>query len=97
MLNLFSQQIVDQNLLVERVESFIGGNKDLFEWFKSFVGYDGKDEIIENVPATTPKPDLMQCKAYGPSYRLLPKSVSYCRITAFNCQNIFLATLTHDM
>ncbi|RUS19702.1 hypothetical protein BC937DRAFT_87073 [Endogone sp. FLAS-F59071] len=73
-LNLFSQQIVDQNLLVERVESFIGGNKDLFEWFKSFVGYDGKDEIIENVPATTPKPDLMQCKAYGPSYRLLPKS-----------------------
>ena len=40
-LNLFSQQIVDQNVLVSRVESFIGGSKELFDWFKSLVGYDG--------------------------------------------------------
>ncbi|KAF7720667.1 Transcriptional regulatory protein sin3 [Apophysomyces ossiformis] len=73
-LNLFSQQIVDQNVLVSRVEGFIGGNKELFDWFKSLVGYDGKDEVIENVPADVLKPDWSQCEAYGPSYRSVPKS-----------------------
>ncbi|KAI7871546.1 hypothetical protein BDF14DRAFT_1873462 [Spinellus fusiger] len=77
-LNLFSQQIVDQNLLVNRVESFIGGNKELFDWFKSLVGYDGKDEIIENVPADKNKPDLAHCKTCGPSYRLVPKTSQAC-------------------
>jgi paired amphipathic helix protein Sin3a len=46
-LNLFSQQIVDQNVLVSRVESFIGGNKELFDWFKNLVGYDGQDDDVE--------------------------------------------------
>ncbi|OZJ02279.1 hypothetical protein BZG36_05062 [Bifiguratus adelaidae] len=76
-LNLFSQQIVDQNILVERVESFIGGNRELFDWFKAFVHYDGKDEHVDNVPVpdnSALKPDLVSCRAYGPSYRVLPKS-----------------------
>ncbi|KAI8081365.1 uncharacterized protein BX664DRAFT_268933 [Halteromyces radiatus] len=73
-LNLFSQQIVDQNVLVNRVEGFIGGNKELFDMFKTLVGYDGKDEIVENVPADLDKPDLSTCRACGPSYRLIPKS-----------------------
>ncbi|CAO3579050.1 unnamed protein product [Absidia cylindrospora] len=73
-LNLFSQQIVDQNVLVNRVEGFIGGNKDLFDMFKTLVGYDGKDEMVENVPADMDKPDLSRCRACGPSYRLIPKS-----------------------
>lgn len=76
-LNLFSQQIVDQNVLVNRVEGFIGGNKDLFDMFKTLVGYDGKDEVVENVPADMDKPDLSRCRACGPSYRLIPKSVRY--------------------
>ncbi|KAI9014417.1 hypothetical protein CLU79DRAFT_767523 [Phycomyces nitens] len=75
LLSLFSQQIVDQNLLVSRVETFIGGNKELFDWFKTLVGYDGKDEVIENVPADKTKPDLAHCKTCGPSYRLVPKTV----------------------
>ncbi|KAG5519162.1 hypothetical protein PMAC_002250 [Pneumocystis sp. 'macacae'] len=73
-LNLFSQDILDKNLLVERVYNFIGVNEELMDWFKRFVGYNGKDDIIENIPAPRPKVDLMLCKAYGPSYRLLPKS-----------------------
>lgn len=73
-LNLFSQDILDKNLLVERVYNFIGANEELMDWFKRFVGYDGKDDVIENIPAPRPKVDLMLCKAYGPSYRLLPKS-----------------------
>ncbi|KAI9263846.1 hypothetical protein EDC94DRAFT_517900, partial [Helicostylum pulchrum] len=75
-LNLFSQQIMDQNVLVNRVESFIGGNKELFDWFKTLVGYDGEDEIIENVPILPvhqrkeSASDQFLC---GPSYRHTPK------------------------
>ncbi|KAH8550911.1 hypothetical protein BGW37DRAFT_426755 [Umbelopsis sp. PMI_123] len=74
-LNLFSQQIVDQNTLVERVQTFIGNDKKLFKWFKEFVGYNGKDEIVENIPATASKPDYLQSKSYGQSYRLIPNSL----------------------
>ncbi|KAF9968472.1 Transcriptional regulatory protein sin3 [Actinomortierella ambigua] len=63
LLNLFSQDILDRKLLVEKVETFLGPNRDLMEWFKSYVGWDGKDEIIENVAAYRTK-----------SYRLLPKN-----------------------
>lgn len=85
-LNLFSQQIVDQNVLVNRVEGFIGGNKDLFDMFKTLVGYDGKDEIVENIPSDTGKPDLALCRACGPSYRLIPKSVSHS-VAAYGITN----------
>ncbi|KAF9585998.1 Transcriptional regulatory protein sin3 [Lunasporangiospora selenospora] len=74
LLNLFSQDILDRKLLVEKVETFLGPNKELMEWFKSFVGWDGKDEIIENVAAPRHKVDLSTCRRYGESYRLLPKS-----------------------
>ncbi|KAK9768683.1 hypothetical protein K7432_000515 [Basidiobolus ranarum] len=74
-LNLFSQEILDQAMLVQRIESYIGGSKELFEWFKSFVGYEPKNEhIVENLPAPRPRVDLLRCKGHGPSYRLLPKA-----------------------
>ncbi|KAI8074057.1 hypothetical protein BC940DRAFT_324654 [Gongronella butleri] len=73
-LHLFSQQIVDQNVLVNRVEGFLGGNKELFDLFKTLVGYDPKDELIENVPDDARKPALDAAEAYGPSYRVIPKS-----------------------
>ncbi|KAG0215110.1 Transcriptional regulatory protein sin3 [Mortierella sp. GBA30] len=74
LLNLFSQDILDRKLLVEKVETFLSPNKELMEWFKDFVGWDGKDEIIENVAAPRHKVDLSTCRRYGESYRLLPKS-----------------------
>jgi histone deacetylase complex regulatory component SIN3 len=37
----------------------------------------GLDGVLENSPAVDrPKVDLNSCKAYGASYRKLPKSVS---------------------
>ncbi|CEP17572.1 hypothetical protein [Parasitella parasitica] len=71
-LNLFSQQIVDQNVLVSRVESFIGGNPDLFGWFKSLVGYDGTDQVTENMPRM--QPVAKNTGGCGPSYRYIPKA-----------------------
>jgi paired amphipathic helix protein Sin3a len=76
-LNLFSQKIIDKNTLVERIDGFIGSNKDLMDWFKRFVKYEGKPLHIDNIAFKKHNLDLNQCKNYGPSYRLLPKSETY--------------------
>lgn len=80
--NLYSQDLIDKNVLVFRVQNFIGTNSELFNWFKSFVGYDGKDQIIENrARPVTGRVTLNNCRGLGPSYRYLPKRVS-CDLTS---------------
>ena len=72
--NLFSQELMDVNTLVSKVDTFIGQNPDLIGWFKTFVGYSGQDELIENRPAPSDsRVNLSNCRALGPSYRMLPK------------------------
>ncbi|KAJ8066231.1 hypothetical protein OCU04_005315 [Sclerotinia nivalis] len=72
--NLFSQDLIDRNVLVFKVSNFIGGSADLMNWFKAFVGYEGIDEVIDNRPkAPTGRVALSNCRGLGPSYRLLPK------------------------
>lgn len=77
-LNLFSQDIIDKETLVERVDSFIGDNHpDLLNWFKMFVGYEVKPQNIESITFKKHQLELSLCRAYGPSYRQLPKAETY--------------------
>ncbi|RYP45765.1 hypothetical protein DL768_007941 [Monosporascus sp. mg162] len=72
--NMYSQSLIDTNTLVHKASQFIGGNPELMDWFKNFVGYDGIDEVIENRPRPpTEKVSLSNCRGSGPSYRLLPR------------------------
>ncbi|KAJ1966921.1 hypothetical protein IWQ62_002167 [Dispira parvispora] len=74
LLNLFSEEIIDDKLLIERVATFIGGNLDLFDRFKALIGYkEPEDKVPTNEPLVTPRPrlDLSTLKAVG-SYRKLP-------------------------
>ena len=72
--NLFTQDILDKNNLVHKAHNFIGGNLDLMNYFKNFVRYDGRDEIIDNRPKIPgDKVVLSNCRGLGPSYRMLPK------------------------
>ncbi|CUS11063.1 unnamed protein product [Tuber aestivum] len=74
LLNLFSHDLIAKDMLVDKVSNFISGNKELMDWFKRFVGYDGKaDDLIDNAPSTVNKVRLNLCRGLGPSYRLLPK------------------------
>jgi paired amphipathic helix protein Sin3a len=74
--NLFSQDLIDRNVLVHKVSNFIGTNLDLMDYFKKMVGYIGAEEVIENRPrAPTGRVALSNCRGLGPSYRLLPKRV----------------------
>lgn len=75
--NLFSQDLIDRNVLVHKVSNFIGGNPDLMHWFKVFVNYDGREEVIDNRPMPpSGRISLSNCRGLGPSYRLLPRLVS---------------------
>lgn len=78
LLNLFSQDLIGKDMLVDKVQNFIGGNKELMDWFKRFVGWEGKDEVVDNIPRSLNKVRLSVCRGLGPSYRLLPKLVCHC-------------------
>ncbi|GAB0133239.1 hypothetical protein EsDP_00001651 [Epichloe bromicola] len=72
--NLFSQNIIDRNTLFHKGALFIGANPDLMAFWKTFVGVDSQDVVIDNQPAPPiEKLSLSNCRGYGPSYRLLPK------------------------
>lgn len=77
LLNLFSQDLIDQYLLINKVEGFLGGNAELMNWFKKFLVHklEPEDEIVTNVPRRNQKVRLSTCRSLGPSYRLLPKLV----------------------
>ncbi|KAI9254321.1 hypothetical protein EDC94DRAFT_238533 [Helicostylum pulchrum] len=75
-LNLYTQQILDLDSLIDQVSIFIGNNKELFDWFKSIVGYEPKEHPIEKPLHPLPKPDLAHCKTtdQSPSYRCVPRN-----------------------
>ena len=59
---------------MHKAYGFIGANTELTNWFKNFIQYDGRDEIIVNKPKIPgDKVVLSNCRGLGPSYRLLPK------------------------
>ncbi|KAG5993972.1 hypothetical protein E4U54_003222 [Claviceps lovelessii] len=72
--NLFSQNIIDRDTLFHKGALFIGANADLMAFWKTFVGAESQDVVIQNQPAPPiEKLSLSNCRGYGPSYRLLPK------------------------
>lgn len=76
-LNLYSQDLLEKDELVDKVEFYIGNSKELFDWFKSFVGYNSKPKLIENVVHEKHRLDLDLCEACGPSYKRLPKTDTF--------------------
>lgn len=72
--NMYTQDLIDRDVLAAKAHQFIGGHADLFNWFKAYVMYSGEDQIVDNRPAPpTGRVSLSNCRGYGPSYRLLPK------------------------
>ncbi|CAK7262925.1 Transcriptional regulatory protein sin3 [Sporothrix epigloea] len=74
LINLYRLGLIELNVLVAKSHAFIGGNAELFNWFKNFVGYTGEDDVVDNQPAPpSGKVSLSNCRGFGPSYRLLPR------------------------
>lgn len=73
--NLYSNDLIDRNVLVKRAAGFIGSNPELMSWFKRFMHIDEpEDRVIDLKPKQEPGlVNLAHCRSLGPSYRLLPK------------------------
>ncbi|KAI9668879.1 MAG: Transcriptional regulatory protein sin3 [Alyxoria varia] len=72
--NLYSQDLIDKTLLVDRVQNFIGANTELYAWFKKFIKFDGRHRTIETMARPTAgRVNLNMCRALGQSYRELPR------------------------
>ena len=85
--SLFSQDLIDKNVLVHKVQAFIGQNQEIMNWFKDFVQYEDRDEIIQmKAKSPTGRVSLSNCRGLGPSYRLLPKRVSF-GVTSLSSQS----------
>ncbi|ORX58826.1 hypothetical protein DM01DRAFT_1301529 [Hesseltinella vesiculosa] len=73
-LNLYTNQIVTMDQLMDQVRTFIGGNAELFDWFQSVLAYEPKHKPIHRPLHLPAKPDLIHCAtiADSPSYRIAP-------------------------
>ena len=89
--NLFVEDVLDKNTLVQKVEGIIGPGHDLMNHFKKYVQYSPKDEVIENTVAPNgSRVALSLCRALGPSYRLLPKRERFAKCSGRDemCQSV---------
>lgn len=74
LVNLFSQDLIDKYVLIDRVGAFIGSNPDLMAWFTNFLGIEDQEDVVEARARPDPgRVNLSHCRALGPSYRHLPK------------------------
>ena len=71
--NLFSQDLIDKQLFLYRAQAFIGGNLELYTWFKKFMGDDEDQASYTRARTVNSRVSLSNCRSLGPSYRLLPK------------------------
>jgi paired amphipathic helix protein Sin3a len=71
--NLFSQDLIDQQLFLQRAQSFIGGNQELYIWFKKYMGETDESTMHTRPRVVNSRVSLSNCRSFGPSYRLLPK------------------------
>ena len=78
---MYTNEIIDKQTYVTKIEDgFIGHNTELSATFKKMLDYDPNDVVIENTPAPSEnKVVLSNCRALGPSYRLLPKLERYVK------------------
>jgi len=80
LLSLFSKDVIDVEVLIERAKVFLGDGELMAE-FKDLMGWDDRDKIDKGPPGSirTGPPELPAAlpvdDGEGPSYRKLPPSV----------------------
>lgn len=78
-LNLYSHEIINRTELVELVSNFLVNHKNLFDWFKRFVGVKDRQSVEHANQAKAavdqaPELDLRMCEPQDKSYRALPET-----------------------
>ena len=74
LVNLFTQDLIDKHVLIDRAGTFLGSSPDLMAFFTNFLGVEEDEEIAEARIRPDPgRVNLAHCRSLGPSYRHLPK------------------------
>lgn len=75
LINMYTMDLISQQVLLYKASQFIGGNAELVNAFKAMFSRNaGDEETVDNRPEPpTGRVSLSNCRGFGPSYRLLPK------------------------
>ena len=74
--NMYSQEILDEATLKQKMQGFIGSSSELKQAMKRFFPQADPAEVIENRPSKEGKRvKLSNCRGLGPSYRLVPNAI----------------------
>ena len=74
--NMYSQDILDENTLKQKMNGFIGTSNELRQAIKRFFPQTDPLDLIENRPSKEGKRvKLSSCRGLGGSYRLVPVAV----------------------
>jgi paired amphipathic helix protein Sin3a len=74
LMNLYNQDLITANYALHRLQSFIGNNAEIMNWFKNLLGTDDTETVVVNTSRpTNTRISLSRCRSYGPSYRKLPR------------------------
>jgi paired amphipathic helix protein Sin3a len=74
LLNMYTQDLIDKDVLIFQANRFMGGNPELLNALKNLVGAESSETTVENRPEPpTGRVSLSNCRGFGPSYRLLPR------------------------
>ncbi|KAL2271241.1 hypothetical protein VTJ83DRAFT_612 [Remersonia thermophila] len=74
LLNMYTQDLIDKDVLLFKANHFMGGNPELLGALKAMVRAESPDGPVDNRPdPPTGRVSLSNCRGFGPSYRLLPK------------------------
>ena len=75
--NMYSQEIIDETTLRQKMQGFIGSSNELKQGLKKFFPDELPPiDVIDNRPSKEGKRvKLSNCRGLGPSYRLVPVAV----------------------
>jgi paired amphipathic helix protein Sin3a len=74
LVSLFTQDVIDKYSLIDRAHGFLGTNLELMSYLRDFLNIEDQEDSIElKSRIDAGRVNLSHCRAYGPSYRHLPK------------------------
>jgi len=78
LINLWNQELITKEVLIYKANQFMGGNSELLNTMIGMFKNGAEEESVDNRPEPpTGRVSLSNCRGFGPSYRLLPKRVSW--------------------
>ena len=74
LMNLYTQNAISSSYMLYRIQSFVGVNEEIMGWFRSLLAEEDEENRYIPMRASNARVSLSRCRAFGPSYRRLPRA-----------------------